>query len=96
MNRFILSLLCILLASCVEKDYSDPQKYIKDGDVLLFCTSEYNIPSEILFYQSNQIKNIEESIQGKPFISYYITDIHGKVFTINMNEINNFSCYEIN
>lgn len=96
MKRILfITLTCLLLIACREKDYNDPSQYIKRGETLLYCQSEYNIPSEILFYKSAQVMNITENLNGADFINYFITDVHGKMYSININEINNYVCVEI-
>lgn len=96
MKRFwLIGISLIGLISCREVEYGDPTKYTKKGETLLYCESQYNVPSKILFYESSQITNVEENVAGRYFLSYYITDVHGKTYSINMHEIENFVCEEI-
>lgn len=91
----LIAITLVGLISCREIDYSEPTKYTKKGETLLYCESQYNVPSKILFYESAQITNVEENVDGRYFLSYYITDVHGKTYSINMHEIENFVCEEI-
>lgn len=92
MKRIILCLMVLCLLGCGERN---PQDYIKSGQTLLHCKSKYNIPSELLFYDNAKIRNVVEDINGVYFVSYYITDVHGKTHSININEIDNYTCEEI-
>lgn len=90
----------LLLSACdliAEQTYNpDHSTYIKEGEQLVFCKSEYNIPSELLYYKSGQIVNqIDVPQTAEPFTSYYITDVLGKVYSINSDEIANYSCFNV-
>ena len=92
--------IAILLSACdyiAEQTYNpDHATYIKEGEQLVFCKSEYNIPSELLYYKSGQIVNqIDVPQTAEPFTSYYITDVLGNVYSINSDEIANYSCFNV-
>lgn len=94
---FTITLLVLLVGCKNTKDYDeDLSKYIKTGERLIVCESRYNIPNKIVYYKSNQIENrIDVPQMAEPFSSYYITDVLDRVYTINSNEIENYSCSKV-
>lgn len=93
-----LAFICVLLLlSGCKKTYSnDLSDYIKPGEDLIVCESQYNVPSKIIYYKSKQVVNkIDVPQMAEPFESYYITDVLGNVYTINSNEIENYSCSKV-
>lgn len=93
-------LLSIGLAGCdpiTTAEYGqDHSRFVKPGEQLVYCASEVNIPQELLYYTSNQVVNKMDVPQlAEPFTSYYITDVLGKVYAINSDEMNNYTCYEV-
>ncbi len=92
--------IAILLAACgmpAQQSYNpDHTTYIKEGEELIFCESKYNIPSQLLYYKSGQVENkIDVPQTAEPFSSYYITDVLGNVYSINSDEIANYSCFNV-
>lgn len=99
MIRIMTLTLLLLLTACKNpKEYNkDLSKYIKPGEELIVCQSQYNIPNKIVYYKSKQVENkIDVPQMAEPFSSYYITDVLGNVYTINSNEIENYSCSKVN
>ena len=92
--------IALLLSACdpvTQVTYNaDHTSYIKEGEELIFCKSQYNIPSELLYYKSGQVVNqIDVPNTAEPFASYYITDVLGNVYSINSDEISNYSCFKV-
>lgn len=92
--------IALLLTACdpaTQVTYNaDHTSYIKEGEELIFCKSQYNIPSELLYYKSGQVVNqIDVPNTAEPFASYYITDVLGNVYSINSDEISNYSCFKV-
>lgn len=92
--------IALLLTACdpvAQVTYNaDHTSYIKEGEELIFCKSQYNIPSELLYYKSGQVVNqIDVPNTAEPFASYYITDVLGNVYSINSDEISNYSCFKV-
>lgn len=92
--------VALLLTACspaAQVAYNpDHTSYIKEGEELIFCKSQYNIPSELLYYKSGQVVNqIDVPNTAEPFASYYITDVLGNVYSINSDEIANYSCFNV-
>lgn len=95
--------LIILCSSCTQNNvspatYSDPSSYVKPGEELVYCVSDNNLPNKILFYKSDQVVNniyLPAAVKTD-FKSYYITDVLGKVYSINSNEMPNYTCEYIN
>lgn len=99
MKSIIVASLIIVLSGCVDpqKNYNpDHSVYLKPNEELIYCVSAYNIPSELLYYKSGQVENkIEVPQEAEPFSSYYITDVLGEVYSINSDEISNYTCSKV-
>lgn len=92
----LTSILCLSACTSSKNYDKDLSKYLKSGEQLIVCESQYNIPSKLVYYKSKQIENkIDVPQMAEPFSSYYITDVLGNVYTINSNEIENYSCSEV-
>lgn len=99
---FYISILITLFSACssaqvYENKYINPHNYIKENENLIYCKSEYNIPEEILFYESMKKLDKEYDIgDSKNTIkSYIIVDVLGKAYYVNDYEFENYNCESI-
>lgn len=95
----LILLIALGLCGCNPPDdgrgYGDHAQYVKPTESLIYCESKTNLPAELLYYQSKQVVNnvdVPRDLDGT-FKSYYITDVLGRVFSINSDEIPNYKCY---
>lgn len=101
MRTFLITLFFVsCLVGCEptgETGYgSNHAKYLKQGEQLVYCSSEVNIPQELLYHTSKQVINkMDVPELAEPFTSYYITDVLGDVYAINSDEMNNYKCFEV-
>lgn len=88
---------CSSQTTTVEDNYgSDYSTYLKQGEELVYCKSPTNIPEELLYYVSKQVKiNVNVPELAEPFTSYHITDVKNKVFSVNSDEFKTYVCFTV-
>lgn len=84
-------------AKAVDDGYgADYAVYVKQGEELVYCKSSTNVPTELLYYTSKQVKiNVNVPELAEPFTSYHITDVKNKVFSVNSDEFKTYVCFTV-
>jgi hypothetical protein len=69
--------------------------YVKQNEELIYCTSKNNLPAELLYYKSEQVEYKSTIPTPVTFHTFYITDVLGKVYSINSDEVVNYTCSKV-
>lgn len=102
--RILLAIVILGFSSCSSQNAKvtgdgygvDYSVYVKQGEELVYCKSSTNIPAELLYYTSKQVKiNVNVPELAEPFTSYHITDVKNKVFSVNSDEFKTYVCFTV-